>query len=259
MSEVARKEDAEPANFEMAKFVEVGSIDVDAGSIWIGDGCYVLKDKDEERPKDLGDDWHGICERFFERSGYRAQSLEWSRWTSNRDRDLFTSPEWVAWSEKWDVNHPDTHVRGSECHTEKEAAIRNHHERFEKEHPYQPKMVDTGVAQFNHDLGHAGMGLMISTYYGDGSYPVYVEYGEERGRPRRVLIDFDPGGDEEDGDTLDDVEVTPEPDLVRGSPADIYRVLKSHYPELASGDHNIAPLCRRLSSLVLSKPDEEAA
>lgn len=56
---------------------------------------------------------------------------------------------------------------------------------------------DTGVASFGyHEEGtQDGLGVAISTFYGDGSYPVYVEYGEG-GRPRRVLIDFDPAFDE---------------------------------------------------------------
>ncbi|SCW95361.1 DUF4241 domain-containing protein [Ancylobacter rudongensis] len=224
-------------------FIEMGHVDVDAGSIWIGDGCYVLKDADEKRPTDLGEDWHGICERFFGRSGYRHQQIEWSRWSGARERDLFDSPEWKAWVEKWGLRHPDTHKSDTICYAEKHEAMQRHYERYSAEHPFQPTSVDTGFAQFNHDLGHAGMGVMVSTFYGDGTYPVYVEYGEG-GRPRRVLIDFDPGAENE---------------LVRGSPADIFRVLSSHYPELASGDRNIAPMCRKISDIGFPDLSAEAA
>jgi len=31
------------------------------------------------------------------------------------------------------------------------------------------------VAQFNYDLGHKGLGVCVSTGYGDGTYPVYIE------------------------------------------------------------------------------------
>lgn len=40
-----------------------------------------------------------------------------------------------------------------------------------------------------------GIGLVIDTAWGDGSYPVYVEYNEN-GRPSKVTIEFE--GDDED-------------------------------------------------------------
>lgn len=41
-----------------------------------------------------------------------------------------------------------------------------------------------------------GLGLVVPTLYGDGSYPVYAEL--EGGRVARVTIDFAPPYDEED-------------------------------------------------------------
>ncbi|MEX1655549.1 hypothetical protein ABZ960_20605 [Streptomyces pseudovenezuelae] len=43
-----------------------------------------------------------------------------------------------------------------------------------------------------------GLGLSIPTLYGDGAWPVYAEL--ERRRVARVVIDFDPEYDEEDGE-----------------------------------------------------------
>lgn len=43
--------------------------------------------------------------------------------------------------------------------------------------------------QFNYDLGHAGLGIVVSTGYGDGLYPVYAEFNEE-GRIAKVTIEF---------------------------------------------------------------------
>ena len=60
--------------------------------------------------------------------------------------------------------------------------------------------LDKNVAEFNHDLGHSGMGMMLSTYHGDGSYPVYVRF--KHGRPAQVVIDFEGyfyDEDEDDG------------------------------------------------------------
>lgn len=46
-----------------------------------------------------------------------------------------------------------------------------------------------GGGQLAYKLGHAGAGVCVSTGYGDGGYPVYVEYGEE-GRVARVTVEF---------------------------------------------------------------------
>jgi hypothetical protein len=43
--------------------------------------------------------------------------------------------------------------------------------------------------QFNYDLGHAGLGVVVSTGYGDGTYPVFAEFNEE-GRIAKVWVEF---------------------------------------------------------------------
>jgi hypothetical protein len=43
--------------------------------------------------------------------------------------------------------------------------------------------------QFNYDPGHAGLGVVVSTGYGDGVYPVYAEFNED-GRVARVWVEF---------------------------------------------------------------------
>ena len=47
----------------------------------------------------------------------------------------------------------------------------------------------TGVAAFSHDAGYPGMGLCVSTAYGDGDYPVYVKRNRF-GRIAEVRIVF---------------------------------------------------------------------
>jgi hypothetical protein len=49
--------------------------------------------------------------------------------------------------------------------------------------------------QFNYDLGHPGLGMCVSTGYGDGVYLVYAEYHD--GHIARVVIEFI---DDEEGD-----------------------------------------------------------
>ena len=172
---------------EFPNFVAVSSVDVDSGSIWIGDPCYVIRDRDEARPSDLGNNWHDICDRFFERSGYNERQREWHEHMS-----FTNSREWIEFVTKIDSDKTDKNVLDSTRLAE--AAFK---ERI-KNASFDSKAVDKGFANFTHDGGHGGMGTMLNTFYGDGSYPVYIEYGEG-GRPRRVLIDFDPSYEDEDG------------------------------------------------------------
>lgn len=53
------------------------------------------------------------------------------------------------------------------------------------------------VHSFAHNKGHGGMGVAVSTGYGDGTYPVYVRYGDE-GRAMEVRVVFDEAGEDED-------------------------------------------------------------
>lgn len=43
--------------------------------------------------------------------------------------------------------------------------------------------------QFNYDLGHPGLGVCVSTGYGDGCYPVYIKRNFE-GRISEVKVKF---------------------------------------------------------------------
>ena len=44
-------------------------------------------------------------------------------------------------------------------------------------------------AQFNYDMGHPGLGVCVSTGYGDGCYPVLAKFNSE-GRIAEVKIKF---------------------------------------------------------------------
>lgn len=174
-------------------FEFVSSVDVDAGCIWVGDPCYVLKDPNEKRPEDLGANWHDICDRFFKRSGYHEmQKLFREHQYAARDAIQETEEykkRFAAYIEsmKTKSEDPDAHQKIADewfnwQHEQERAWL--------DANPFDPKKrVDLGYANFTHDLGHGGMGTMISTNYGDGSYPVYIKYGKN-GRPSMVLIDF---------------------------------------------------------------------
>jgi len=55
---------------------KVGVIGVDAGLCWIGDPCYIIRDSDDARPSDIGDTWHGFCERLHDRE--RGSAAQWN-------------------------------------------------------------------------------------------------------------------------------------------------------------------------------------
>jgi hypothetical protein len=48
---------------------------------------------------------------------------------------------------------------------------------------------DQVCKQFDYDSGFAGLGVAVSTGYGDGSYPVYAAFDPE-GRIARICIEF---------------------------------------------------------------------
>jgi hypothetical protein len=48
---------------------------------------------------------------------------------------------------------------------------------------------DQVYKQFHYDLGHPGLGVLVSTGYGDGTYPVYAEFNDE-GRIAKVWVEF---------------------------------------------------------------------
>jgi len=48
---------------------------------------------------------------------------------------------------------------------------------------------DSQTTQFNFKQGFAGLGVAVSTGWGDGMYPVYVEYSDE-GRIAKVEVVF---------------------------------------------------------------------
>lgn len=50
--------------------------------------------------------------------------------------------------------------------------------------------------QMNYDMGHEGLGVVVSTGYGNGCYPVYAEYKD--GRIASVTVEFI--GEEDEGE-----------------------------------------------------------
>jgi hypothetical protein len=46
-------------------------------------------------------------------------------------------------------------------------------------------------------LSFGNLGACISTAYGDGSYPIYIQFNRD-GRPSKIVIDFEPTDEDEE-------------------------------------------------------------
>jgi hypothetical protein len=57
------------------------------------------------------------------------------------------------------------------------------------------EMEHPTTQQFNYEMGHAGLGVLVSTGYGDGCYPVYAEI--EDNRVKSVTVKFFEDDEEE--------------------------------------------------------------
>ncbi len=64
---------------------KLGTVDVDAGLIWIGDPCYILHKSDKEPVPDLGASWSEFCERLHQRE--KASGVHGVAQWSHRDGD----------------------------------------------------------------------------------------------------------------------------------------------------------------------------
>ena len=49
---------------------------------------------------------------------------------------------------------------------------------------------DAGMGQLNYEMGHAGVGVVSSTGYGDGEYPVIADVDDRTGRVKSITITF---------------------------------------------------------------------
>ena len=63
------------------------------------------------------------------------------------------------------------------------------------------ELLDNGqyptCKQINYDLGHPGLGVVVTTGYGDGVYPVYAQFNDE-GLVAKLWVEFIAPDDETD-------------------------------------------------------------
>lgn len=54
---------------------------------------------------------------------------------------------------------------------------------------FRDVIKDAATKQFDYDLGHPGLGVVVMTGYGDGVYPVFAEF-DEHGTGTKVWVEF---------------------------------------------------------------------
>ncbi len=64
-------------------------------------------------------------------------------------------------------------------------------------HKFCELISDKDVIQLNHKAGHPGMGMVVSTGWGDGTYPVYIKRNSD-GRVAEVRVAFDSDEEEDE-------------------------------------------------------------
>lgn len=52
------------------------------------------------------------------------------------------------------------------------------------------RTLGVGYGQLNYKMGHAGVGVVSSSGYGDGCYPVYAKINKSTGRIKELRIEF---------------------------------------------------------------------
>jgi len=147
-----------------------GYVDVDAGLMMVGDPCYTLPDRDGDpgygnhARDELGPDWSKFCDRLWEEEEevLKAKGL-----------NQYGVPHFL-------INDDGTIAKDSDglpMVNPNEMAERRAIE-IEKPKVYHPWKK------------HPGAGMVVQTGYGDGTYPVEVEYIEfdhpAHGKEKRV-------------------------------------------------------------------------
>lgn len=140
----------------------VGYVDVDAGLIMIGDPCYTLPEEGTSR-EELGKDWSEFCDRLGEEESEILKEKGINEYPSSFD--------------------PETgKVLPEQQRLENMRAVSR-----EKPLVYHPWKK------------HVNAAVVTSTGFGDGTYPVYVEYYEDGlfgKRVKSITVEFI-GDDEE--------------------------------------------------------------
>lgn len=143
-----------------------GYVDVDAGLMMVGDPCYTLPDKEEGQSSardELGPDWGKFCDRLWEEE-----------------------------QEVLDKKGIDTYVEHFLINDDGSVAIgEDGLPMLNPDELKQRRAIEEAKPKVYHPWkGHKGAAIVTQTGYGDGTYPVEVEYIEfdhpKHGKETRV-------------------------------------------------------------------------
>lgn len=181
--------------FNRSEFVQMGYVDVDSGTLWIGDPCYIVTDENE---------YSAMSDHYFEASGYNKSMVsvqEWSRPMEVIDKVYleFDISRKLNEIETMDIDPSEKSELTSKLLKELRTVEREAIEKWQKENPYEKWCKNLPevrrfkhYASFPHPGGWDGKGIMMSTNYGDGSYPCYMKYDED-GQPSLLVVDLGAG------------------------------------------------------------------
>jgi hypothetical protein len=138
--------------------VEIGIVGVDSGQILLCDPCYIDSDWENEEFK-------------------MPIPIEVST-----GKELKIS----SWQDEYQKGMTFNQARDK-------GLIREEYAKTKSNFSYNAccqKTLDLGYGQLNYKLGHAGVGVVSSTGWGDGSYPVYAKIDRKTKRVKELKVVF---------------------------------------------------------------------
>ncbi len=148
-------------NLEPDVWHQVGVVGVDAGMVWVGDPCYILA-----LPHSTPQPNEEILDRF--QNLYEPKELpeslgkSWNEFCSKLSEDRYIGLDGEFYKDYISKGH-------------KRVAMSK---------------------QFNYDAGHPGLGVAVTSGWGDGTYPVFVKYNKH-GDIKEMKVTFIDESEEE--------------------------------------------------------------
>jgi hypothetical protein len=153
---------------------QIGVVGVDSGQILVCDPCYIDSEwKDEE---------FGVLRRHRHNDG---TILEYGKDFGNYEEPILKYGKTMnqILSDKEAVDMPD------------DVPAKNP---FSYNACCKKTCGDSDDGQLNDEMGHAGVGVVTSSGYGDGEYPVIADIDDKTGRVKSITVVFIEEDEEEE-------------------------------------------------------------
>jgi len=145
---------------------EIGVVGVDSGQILVCDPCYIDSEWKEEN--------FNILRRYRHIDGTILQyRVDFENYESTIPKYEKTMNQINADNEAVEI--PDNTPPENE---------------FSYNACCKKTLNKSGNGQLNYELGHAGVGVVTSSGFGDGTYPVYADISDKTGRVKSITIVF---------------------------------------------------------------------